>query len=476
MSGWGSIYSGTVSAMRQHSAILARLQSQASTGSRLLRISDDPSDASRILHLREQSLTLEGYSRNLDYVVTTLEQVSSSLQEISPVLSRIRELLTQAASATYSAANRTAMGEEIEALLEQIVSAVNFKSLGRYIFGGADMSSAPYSVERAAGTITAVTYGGSADNLAVPVAPGVTSSGLVVGDHIFRSRTPWWPAFLGNTGAQAGTGASTVEGQLTLQATHLATTYNDTAGTGILPGTSTADDTILGTSHTVTIDADNNKIRLDDGVEQDYAAEVDLELTNSAGDTVYVDVSNLTLPAGTETVSITATARLSIDGGTTTTLVTGFGMDETVVDSATGRVLSVDASGLMRVGDEPVRVAADSYDLFGTVISLCDLMTNRHDLPEDQQLDLLSEAVGWLDGAMAGLSQHMTAVGGRLQAMDNLGGSLEGLRGNTDTETASLADADIIEVATELARTQTLYEMTLATAGRLLNLSLLDFI
>lgn len=476
MSGWGSIYSGTVSAMQRHSAVLARLQAQASSGSRLLRVSDDPSDASRILHLREQSLTLEGYSKNLDYVVTTLEQASSSLQEISPMLSRIRELLTQAASGTYSASNRAAMGEEVESLLEQMVSAVNFKSLGRYIFGGADISSAPYSVERTAGTITAVTYGGSADDLPVPVAPGVRSSGLMVGDHIFRSRTPWWPAFLGNTGAQAGTGASTVEGQLTLQVTHVATTYNDTAGTGILAGTNTADDTILGTSHTVTIDADNNKIRLDDGAEQDYAAEQDLELTNSAGDKVYVDVSSLILAAGTETVSITATARLSIDGGATTTLVTGFGTDETVVDSTTGRVLSVDASGLMRVGDEPVRVAADSYDLFGTIIRLRDLMTNRHDLPEDQQLDLLSETVGWLDGAMAGLTRHMTAVGGRLQAMDSLGGSLEGLRENTDAETASLADADIIQVATELARTQTLYEMTLATAGRLLNLSLLDFI
>lgn len=475
MGGWGSIYSTTVSAMRQHSEVLARLQAQASSGSRLLQASDDPGDASRILHLREQSLTLKGYSKNLDYVVTTLEQAASTLQEISPMLSRIRELLTQAASGTYSAVNRAAMGGEVEALLEQMVSTVNFKSLGRYIFSGADISSAPYSVARAAGTITGVTYNGSSDNLAVPVAPGVTSSGLMVGDYVFRSRTPWWPAFLGDTGAQAGTGASTVEGQLTLQATHVETTYHDDATTGILPGTSTADDTILGTSHTVTIDADNNKIRLDDGAEQDYTNEQDLELTNSAGDKVYVDVSGLTLVAGTETVSITATARLSIDGGATTILVTGFGPDETVADSTTGRVLSVDARGLTRVGDDPVRVAAGSYDLFGTIISLRDLMTNRHNLPEDQQLDLLGEGVGWLDGAMAGLTQHMTVVGGRLQAMDNLGGSLEGLRGNTDMETASLADADIIQVAVELARTQTLYEMTLATAGRLLNLSLLDF-
>ena len=47
---------------------------------------------------------------------------------------------------------------------------------------------------------------------------------------------------------------------------------------------------------------------------------------------------------------------------------------------------------------------------------------------------------------------------------------------HTAPQARLLEEADIVQVATDLARTQTLYEMTLTTAGKLLSLSLLDFI
>ena len=42
--------------------------------------------------------------------------------------------------------------------------------------------------------------------------------------------------------------------------------------------------------------------------------------------------------------------------------------------------------------------------------------------------------------------------------------------------TQTTQEADIVMVATELSRTQTLYEMTLAASSRLLSMSLLDFL
>ena len=73
MSGWGSIYNNVSYALRTHSAELARLQEQAATGSRVVRASDDPSDAHRILQLRGQAQSLGTYQENLHGVLGNLE-------------------------------------------------------------------------------------------------------------------------------------------------------------------------------------------------------------------------------------------------------------------------------------------------------------------------------------------------------------------------------------------------------------------
>jgi flagellin-like hook-associated protein FlgL len=60
--------------------------------------------------------------------------------------------------------------------------------------------------------------------------------------------------------------------------------------------------------------------------------------------------------------------------------------------------------------------------------------------------------------------------------MGSLRESLTRLRDHVELQRDGLEDADVVEVATDLAREQTLYEMTLAVSSKLLNLSLLDYL
>lgn len=257
---------------------------------------------------------------------------------------------------------------------------------------------------------------------------------------------------------------------------HDTTTYGGV--TGIAPGASTDADTIVGTSHELTIDADSDTVALDDGQAITFiGTETNLKATNAAGDAVYVDVTGLDPGlSGTVVVPITATAKLSIDDGADKTDVADFALTNVAVtDSRSGRVLFVDPGEMSRTGTELVRISG-TYDIFGTLITIRDLLTNEQGLPETEQVQLLNGEAGSVREMLAGVTQALNSMGARDQAVYDLGERLKDFQLFLSGEAAMIGDADIVQLATDLARTQTFYEMTLATASRLLNLSLLDFI
>ena len=70
-----------------------------------------------------------------------------------------------------------------------------------------------------------MTYQGSTESRSVDVAPAVTIEAYDVGDDIFRMNDREEPIFLGDSGAQNGTGTSTVQGDVWLTVEHDGTNY-----------------------------------------------------------------------------------------------------------------------------------------------------------------------------------------------------------------------------------------------------------
>jgi flagellin-like hook-associated protein FlgL len=67
-------------------------------------------------------------------------------------------------------------------------------------------------------------------------------------------------------------------------------------------------------------------------------------------------------------------------------------------------------------------------------------------------------------------------VGGRIGTLLTLKNSIEDMKFNADEEISRLQDADITQVAVDLARHEVLYQMSLSVAARMFSLSLMDFI
>jgi len=477
MSGWGTIYNGTRLALSQQTSVLAKLQEQVSSGARVNRPSDAPVDAFRILQLRSQTGTIKDYQANLDQVTRTQQAGYDALQSISTTLQDALQKLQQAATDTYNSSSRDIIAQGIDSDLQQVLMLANTSSLARYVFGGLRTDIAPYATDADGQYVTAVRYQGSSQDLSIPVAPGVELPGTLVGEGIFSLDDRQGAAFFGRTGAAAGTGTNSVRGQVLLVARHDQTTVvADEEATGLkLSADGGSADTILG-RYDLTVDVPNGRVQFAGGPWVSFTGtETDLAVANADGDVVHLDVTGLNgALAAPATVTIQADGLLSI-GDRPAAALNDFGEGNVPVTDAAGRVLYVDATGIRRTGSELVSDSGTG-DLFGTLIYARDLLMGRVAVSGADQGQLLQQAIDALQGVLENVTRGMTTTGSRLQAFDTLRGSLDAVRNTAGDQADQIENADVVDLSAELARAQTLYEMTLATASRLLKLSLLDFI
>jgi len=387
-----NIYNNVSFALHLHTEAMARLQEQASTGSRINRVSDDPSAAFRVLGLNSQEKSLGNYIDNLSEVTGIMELSSTIIADIASAITETKVRLIQIAGGIYNEDARERTADGINDILEQVVTFANSKHIGRYLFGGGDIASTPYVVERTNGEITRVAYQGTSDNNDIEVAPGIKSSAFYVGNEIFQSDERSDPIFLGDTGAKTGTGTSNVRG-----------------------------DTWL----TITGSAGNYNLSIDDGI----------STFNTDGSHTNLAVTNLT----------------------------------------TREVLYVDTTEINSTGVELVRIPG-TYDIFNTIISIRDILKNEKGLSEAQLKELLDNSLYSLEEISELLVKAEVSVGSKIGFLDNLKDSLMNLKYNAEDEKTLLQEADIAQIAVDLSRREILYQMSLSVAGKLMSVSLLDFL
>ena len=271
-----SIYNNISFALSLHSSEISRLQEQASTGARINRVSDDPSDSYRILGLKTEQRSLINYIDNLAEVINTLEYSSATLENIISTLVGTKTSLTQIVGGIYNDEGRQRLAEGVNDELEHIILMANTKRLDQHLFGGSNTTSTPYVVERTDGKITRVIYQGSVESRNVELAPGVQVDTFCIGENVFGSDNRSVPEFLGDTGAAAGTGTSSVSGYTWL-------TITGTAG-----------------NYDLSIDGGLTTFNTD-------GTDTNLAVTNSTtGEILYVDTTNIT-NTGDELVTVTGT-------------------------------------------------------------------------------------------------------------------------------------------------------------------------
>lgn len=380
---------------RVHNAVqtqmqaLAKLQEQATTGSRVNRISDDPLAAHEILGLNSEIRSYASYTDAIGSITDLLGVCDTQITAISDDLTSAETETTKALGGLLSSNQRAITANTINEYLEDAISQANKQYLGNYVFSGSNTSSPAYTVERTDGKITSVTYTGGSETREVEVAPGVTAHGTMVGQTTFgASDTPTLVFPSDGTGVSAGTGTSTATGIVWLK------------------------------------------------VEQDGAG-----------------------------------YRLSVDDGATWTTSDGSG-NQAITDSRTGKTLYVNTSAISKAGTDLVQVSG-TMDVFNTLISVRDAILSG-DTAKTSQLQAHASEI--FAATRQSITNSSTYVGSKINGLTTLKDTLEKMSDNTSSRISQVQDADIAQVSIDLAKYQTLYQMSLSVAARSLTTNLLDFI
>ena len=166
---------------------------------------------------------------------------------------------------------------------------------------------------------------------------------------------------------------------------------------------------------------------------------------------------------------------LSIDNGLTTFNTDGTDTNLAITDSTTGKILYVDTTEINSTGVELVNVPG-THDIFNALISIRDMLRNEKGLSGTQLQELQNNSLNTLDEINELLVRAEVSVGSRIGFLDTLKDSLKKLKYDAEDEATLLQEADIAQIAIDLSRREVLYQMSLSVAGKLMSLTLLDFI
>jgi flagellin-like hook-associated protein FlgL len=166
---------------------------------------------------------------------------------------------------------------------------------------------------------------------------------------------------------------------------------------------------------------------------------------------------------------------LSIDGGLSSVTTDGTDTNLAVTDSVTGKVLYVDTTEIATTGTGLVRVPG-THDIFGALITARDILRNERNLTDAELEELRASAAVSLDEMHNLLVQNEVSLGSRIGFLTHLRKSHENLTFNTEDQASEISQADVAQIAIDLSRREVLYQMSLSVAGKLMSLSLLDFI
>jgi flagellar hook-associated protein 3 FlgL len=138
------LHDASLSSVMRSRAQLQRVQTEAMTGERVTKPSDDPGASARarlVGDLQARNATYRGVASHGTARLQTAEQ---ALAEVGNVLVRARELATAMANETVTADQRSSAAIETEQLRRAVVDLMNTRDGDEYVFAHVDTHAPPY--------------------------------------------------------------------------------------------------------------------------------------------------------------------------------------------------------------------------------------------------------------------------------------------------------------------------------------------
>ena len=447
---------------------LASLQQQISTGLRIHKPSDDPANVVALITNHASVAKVDVDLANINIARGKLNQSVFQLTAARDALSRAR---TRAQDGVQSAEPKS-LAIEVQGILDLMLQIANAADGGHPLFGGTSSALQPFMVTDTdtAGRPASVQYEGAHDRASIVIGTNMTVDTLYSGAEVFESPQRGKTIYIGSTGAAAGLGTDSAVGNGALVVRHTLTDFE--ASSGLQPGASSAQDTIIG-KHELTIDATSGTVSLDGGSSVAFtSSDTDLKVTGPRGQIVHVDMS--ALAAGVDRVEITGHGTLSVDNGATETAI-DFSANQVVIDSESGRATNVDSSVIFQVGVDHIEYAGTS-DIFQTLMDLRDDLLNTRDLQGSDWQAAIQRRIGDIDRIHDHILEFVGEQSAYLANLDSLQTRAEDYQLETQRVLSEIESVDVVEAALRLQQEQNALQFTYASSIGLIDTSILDFL
>jgi flagellar hook-associated protein 3 FlgL len=178
-----------VAALRQSVARQAALQQSISSGVRLQRPSDGPSDyvaAHETLALNQR---LGTYLNTAGEATSDLNVSVSALLEGGQLLNQAADLASQGINGATDPTSFDALASQVDNVIDRMLALGNSQAGGRYLYGGTATQQPPFAITARGsdGRPTAISYQGSGERAQVLIGPGQTVDTRYAGDQVFQS-------------------------------------------------------------------------------------------------------------------------------------------------------------------------------------------------------------------------------------------------------------------------------------------------
>ncbi len=178
--------SGVASALDQTTVTEANLTQQITTGSSVNQLSDNPAAAGQDVLLTAAINTDTVFQKTASSTVSMLQVSDSALASVVSQLTTALSLATEGNNGTLNANNRQSIATQLTGIRDEVLSLANTTYLGRYVFGGSQSSSAPFTLDTST-TPATVTYNGDGNVSYLSTPSGQKIQLNLPGDGVFTA-------------------------------------------------------------------------------------------------------------------------------------------------------------------------------------------------------------------------------------------------------------------------------------------------
>ena len=141
------------SALVQHQSDQAKLQSQLSSGRKILTPADDPIASARVLDISQARSINEQYATNSTAADSFMRLSESTLHQVTGAIQNLQELSVRAGNPALTAPEKKMLDAELQGRYQELMGLANTTDgQGNYLFSGFRGDTKPFT-EQAFGNV-----------------------------------------------------------------------------------------------------------------------------------------------------------------------------------------------------------------------------------------------------------------------------------------------------------------------------------